>query len=210
MGQVLRMMKYDQADNLAKAFPSPFTLNNTKLLFSRLDDGVMGGKSITNMDQAQAAAAGAALLFAGTINTDGGGFASIRSPLENSLPKDAKGLKLKYKGDGKTYKVLLSKKGAGGPFAKDPSWQADLATTKSSDDDAISEAILPYESFVPSFGGGGKSRHDMSSFVFHQEEMGQMGLMLSLKLSCGKSNPVETYGEGIFDFKLEIHEIDFV
>jgi len=40
--------------------------------------------------------------------------------------------------------------------------------------------------------------------------MKQIGFMLSLKLSNGDANPVETFGEGKFDFRLEIHEMDLV
>ena len=37
-----------------------------------------------------------------------------------------------------------------------------------------------------------------------------MGFMLSLKLSNGSSNPVETFGSGIFPFSLTIRSIDIV
>lgn len=112
-----------------------------------------------------------------------------------------------YKGDGKTYKILLSEgNGAGGPFAKSPSFQADLPTVF----DEIQETYLTFDSFVPSFGGRGASRNEMESFVFESDKMKQIGLMLSLKLSNGDANPPETFGEGIFDFRLEIHDIEFV
>ena len=91
MGQVLRMMKYDQAGNVANAIPTPLSLHNAKLVFHRLDDGVMGGKSITNQEALNTVDTIHGLLFSGTINTDGGGFTSIRSPLENSISSDAKG-----------------------------------------------------------------------------------------------------------------------
>ena len=38
----------------------------------------------------------------------------------------------------------------------------------------------------------------------------EMGFMLSLKLSNGSSNPVETFGSGIFPFSLTIRSIDIV
>ncbi len=204
MGQVLRMLKYDQGGNISNAIVSPLVINDAQLVFHRLDDGVMGGNSVTDL---KALNDHAPLVFAGTINTDGGGFASIRSPLEKSLPAESTGIKLKYRGDGKTYKVLLSKGGgSGGPFSRDPSWQADLPTVEGE----TTEMVIPFESFRPSFGGGGSSRHDMNSYVFHQEEIRQIGLMLSLKLSCGTNNPIETFGEGVFDFKLEMYEIDLL
>jgi len=206
MGQAIRMMKYDSAGNMANAVPTSLSLNNAKLIFHRLDDGVMGGKSITNQAVMHSTITNG-LLFSGTIDTNGGGFTSIRSPLDNALSADAKGIKLRYKGDGKTYKILLSEgNGAGGPFSQTPSWQADLATRA----DEVEETIVEFNLFKPSFGGRGASRNEMESFVFDQTKMSQMGLMLSLKLSNGDKNPVETFGEGIFDFRFELHEVDLV
>ncbi len=95
MGQVVNMMKYDQAANLANAAPTPLSLNACPLVFHKLDDGVMGGSSITNIEVMNAI--DGIILFSGEINTNGGGFASIRSPLDNSIPHDAKGIKLKVR-----------------------------------------------------------------------------------------------------------------
>jgi Complex I intermediate-associated protein 30 (CIA30). len=112
---------------------------------------------------------------------------------------------LQYKGDGKTYKVLLSEgNGAGGPWASSPSWQADLKTKRNQ----VEEHRIDFSSFKPSFGGRGSSRQELDKYIFRQLDMKQIGFMLSLKLSNGDPNPVETFGEGIFDFRLEIHEID--
>lgn len=198
------MMNYDRASNMANAVSTKLSLNNAKLVFHRLDDGVMGGRSITNQEAVNTIQG---ILFTGTIDTNGGGFTSIRSPLDNGLPTDAKGVKLKYKGDGKTYKVLLSKgNGAGGPWASSPSWQADLETKENQ----LEEKTIEFSSFKPSFGGRGSTRNELDKYVFEQADMKQIGFMLSLKLSNGEPNPVETFGEGIFNFRLEIHEIDLV
>jgi hypothetical protein len=96
--------------------------------------------------------------------------------------------------------------GAGGPWAKTPSWQSDLPTTA----DKVEETTIDFKSFAPSFGGRGASRNELESFVFEAEKMKQLGLMLSLKLSNGDANPVHTFGQGIFNFRLEIHDISFV
>jgi len=202
MGQVIRMMNYDRAGNMASAVSTKLSLNDAKLVFHRLDDGVMGGRSNTNQEMINTING---ILFAGTIDTNGGGFTSIRSPINNGLPADAKGIRLKYKGDGKTYKVLLSEgNGAGGPWASSPSWQADLKTKS----DQLEEQNIDFSSFKPSFGGRGSSRNELDKYIFKQTDMRQIGFMLSLKLSNGDPNPVETFGEGVFDFRLEIHEID--
>lgn len=168
----------------------------------------MGGRSTTHVDFSSDS--NVPCLFAGTINTNSGGFCSIRAHLENKLPEESKGIKIKYKGDGNTYKILLSKgEGAGGPMAKNPSWQVDLPTTK----DEIEEKVLDYTSFLPSFGGRGRlSQDQMKSYVFKASEMGQLGIMLSLKLANGDSNPVETFGQSqsVFDFRLELYEMSLI
>jgi hypothetical protein len=120
--QAIRMIKYDRAGNLNSAVSSPLTLNDAKLVFYRLDAGVIVGKE---QHQSQRWCYYVCLALAlhwhdwyqrGRIRID-----------QISLPKDVKGIKLKYRGDGKTSKVIH---GAGGPFSKIPSWQADLSTTK--------------------------------------------------------------------------------
>lgn len=203
MSWLLRMISADR-----KAMTSHLSLDGIPLSFTRLDDGVMGGRSNTNVKMPSDS--DVPCLFTGTINTNGGGFCSIRANLENKLPEESKGIKIKYKGDGNTYKVLLSKgEGAGGPMAKNPSWQIDLPTTK----DKVEEKVVDYTSFLPSFGGRGRlSQEQMKSYEFKPSEMGQLGIMLSLKLANGDSNPAETFGQSrpIFDFRLEIYEMSLI
>lgn len=75
----------------------------------------MGGRSATRHT-----ADDAVLHFAGTLDTRGGGFASVRADFAGGLAgSDA--LKVRYRGDGKTYKVLLSTGQAGGPWSANPS-----------------------------------------------------------------------------------------
>lgn len=209
----MRTMKYDRAANVANAVPFNLKLNGSKLNFYRLDDGVMGGLSNTHQDILLQSSKfqDFQLVFAGTINTNGGGFASIRSDLPNALKKEAKGLKLKYRGDGKTYKVLLSDGVGGGPFSKSPSWQLDLPTEERSSNEEAETATLLFEDFLPSFGGrSNQQTSDMGSFQFLNSEIKQIGFMLSLKLSSGDPNPIDTFGSGIFDFRLQIENIEFV
>jgi hypothetical protein len=169
---------------------------------------VMGGRSNTHVEIPTDS--GVPCLFTGTINTNGGGFCSIRANLEKSLPDDAKGFKIKYKGDGNTYKILLSKgQGAGGPMSKNPSWQADIPTTKNQ----MEEKVVTFDSFFPSFGGRRSlTEEEMAFYTFKPSEMAQLGIMLSLKLSNGESNPPETFGQSqsIFDFHFEVHELSIV
>lgn len=153
------------------------------------------------------------LIFSGTINTNGGGFASIRANLPQPLPHNAEAIRLIFRGDGKTYKILLSDGKGGGPFSKTPSWQADLQTRNltNAEQDPPEERIIPLSTLQPSFGGrGAANRLQTELFQFHATEMLQLGLMLSLKLSDGRANPTETFGAGVFDFKLEVQAMELI
>lgn len=153
------------------------------------------------------------LIFSGTINTNGGGFASIRANLPKPLPHNAEAIRLIFRGDGKTYKILLSDGKGGGPFSETPSWQADIPTRNLSNagQDPPEERIIPLSTFQPSFGGrGAANRLQTELFNFHAAKILQLGLMLSLKLSDGRANPTETFGTGVFDFKLEVQSIELI
>lgn len=84
-------------------------MRNQSLEWFRLDDGVMGGQSETRHQSVVKEGGSTCLLFSGTINTNGGGFASIRTRLQHQnilYPYNA--LKLRLKGDGKTYKFFMT------------------------------------------------------------------------------------------------------
>jgi len=203
----------------------------------RLDDGVMGGQSSTNMADHNATEITGenkkVLRFAGQINTNGGGFCSIRAALpddtglcfanstttnEEHEQVEVTGIKIRYRGDGKTYKVILSdgQRSTGGPFSRSPTWQMDLPTVDRTDDatdttcTAMDEVILPLNRFQPSFGPRSVSEEEKAKLVLIASEQRMIGLMLSLKLSDGSSNPKETFGEGIFDFCLDVEAIEVV
>lgn len=168
------------------------------------------------------------LRFSGQINTNGGGFASIRSALpdtglllsssdkDNDNNNTVKGIKIRYRGDGKTYKVILSdgQRSTGGPFLRSPTWQMDLPTTASTStvavDTIMDEAILPLDKFQPSFGPRSVSEEEKAGLVLVPGKQRMIGLMLSLKLSDGTDNPRETFGEGVFEFSLDVEAIEVV
>lgn len=203
MGNITRMATYDRAANVANAITS-LNLLGQELKWHRLDDGVMGGRSETAL---QVCTTTGLLNFQGTINTNGGGFTSIRTPIP-TLSDDVKAIRIRYRGDGKTYKVLLSN----GQGLRLPSWQSDLPTTnnQSGDDTSTQEIILPLNQFKPSFGPRTVSDADLANYKLIPSEMKELGLMLSLKLSDGTSNPEETFGKGTFDFSILIESIDVV
>jgi len=161
----------------------------------RLDDGVMGGRSATNMDDLSSR-----IHFHGTINTNGGGFASIRAKIESL---SGLGIRLRYKGDGKTYKLILSD---GTRNMESPTWQTDIPTKA-----VWEERTFLFKDFKPAFGGGPRRQpKDKSIYKFDVADMKDIGFMLSLKLSNGEPNPVETFGEGIFPFSLQVDKIQML
>ena len=199
MGNIVRMVKYDRAANVANAITSLQLLNHD-LKWHRLDDGVMGGRSETILTTTTLSSS--VLHFQGTINTNGGGFTSIRAPLPSSIFSDnVISLRIRLKGDGKTYKVLLSD----GNGLRSPSWQIDLPTSSNSKGTVVE---LPLNQFQPSFGPRKVSESDLHKYKLIPSEMKELGFMLSLKLSDGTSNPEETFGKDIFDFSLIIESIE--
>eukprot|EP00547_Thalassionema_nitzschioides_P008745 CAMPEP_0194224102 /NCGR_PEP_ID=MMETSP0156-20130528/36672_1 /TAXON_ID=33649 /ORGANISM="Thalassionema nitzschioides, Strain L26-B" /LENGTH=209 /DNA_ID=CAMNT_0038955517 /DNA_START=47 /DNA_END=676 /DNA_ORIENTATION=+ len=199
MGQMMRMMSYDRAGNEAAAVTA-LNLIEKDLQWFRLDDGVMGGRSETIHSTENNG-----LNFQGNINTEGGGFCSIRAKLPNGFGEEnLSGLKLNIRGDGKTYKVILSDGKGGSPFSGSPSWQADLPTKNGEEE----EVVISFSDLKPSFGGRPKSRpEDMSKYTLNPSDIREIGLMLSLKLSDGSNNPKGTFGEGIFPFFLHVNHI---
>ena len=185
--------------------PASLKLFGRPLQWHRLDDGVMGGQSETILNSAsQEFTDDDELHFTGQINTQGGGFCSIRSPIEGGLPSDTAAIRVRYVGDGKTFKVLFSdgNQSAFGPSRRSPSWQYDLPTKQGIEE----TVIIRLDSFTPSLQGGTVETDAKLDPVNVQ----QFGFMLSLKLSSGESNPVETFGCGIFPFSLKVRSIEVV
>lgn len=226
MGQAVRVLQYDRAANEQNAI-SALKFSDQPLQWHRLDDGVMGGRSETihhtgggdddDDDTNKKEGDGSKILhFEGTINTDGGGFCSIRTPIPDGLPEGTTGIRIRFRGDGKTYKLTLSdgNKSMFGPSKRSPSWQADVATKVKTNDDADDDfetVIIPLTSLVPSWGGGPGSQptpEERQAAKLDISSIRQLGVMLSLKLSDGSPNPEETFGKGIFPFSLQILSIE--
>ena len=201
--QVTRAMTYSIAKNERNAV-RVLEMGGKPLSWFQLDDGVMGGQSQTDLiklvDDGR-------LHFQGMINCNGGGFTSIRAKLpEGSLMAGNTGIKIRYRGDGRTYKVLFSNGERGGPFAKTPTWQCDLPTKS----EEWEETIIKFDSLLPAFGGGPRSQpsaEEVKACKFDPLDMKEIGLMLSLRLSDGSPNPKETFGENTFSFSLLVESI---
>lgn len=157
----------------------------------------MGGQSETNHTVEKDY-----LNFQGVINTNGGGFASIRSAIPQEVDLlSGRGLLLRVTGDGKTYKFFLTDGSRGGPMSRNPSWQMDIPTNGE-----WQQVEIPFDKLLPSFGP--RTPSDISQYKFDAKEMREIGLMLSLKLADGSANPKETFGEGVFPFSLLVDSID--
>ena len=287
MGQVVRVMRYDRAENERNAIPALTIASSTTdstnsqqqqqqqqavdgrkdddndndegqqkqqpqsspppmlLQWYRLDDGVMGGQSETLHHCLE----NGSLHFTGQINTEGGGFCSIRSspsgnnsssssnsnrtisnPNANNnersslLPPGTTAIRLRIRGDGKTYKLLLSDgtRSSFGPSKRNPSWQCDIPTKKkkkqnnnnnneaSTEEEDFDSITIPLSSLTPSWGPRRVSAEEIEAAVhsFDVNTLQEIGFMLSLKLSDGSNNPIETFGSGIFPFSLQIVSIE--
>jgi Complex I intermediate-associated protein 30 (CIA30) len=143
-----------------------------------LDDNVMGGQSQTNITlidsikmqlatnntqqsltsttdtkllQQQQRQVQVLLPFSGIINTNGGGFASVRTVVPNTITLTKiyhqsithednshkeklgiiiKGFRIRYRGDGKTYKFICADGTRHRASTRKPSWQYDIPTRR--------------------------------------------------------------------------------
>lgn len=71
-------------------------------LWRSVNDGVMGGQSSGGPRHADGR-----MIFEGSINTSGGGFSSIRRPIETGTFDGVSGLNMRIKSDGRAYDVTL-------------------------------------------------------------------------------------------------------
>jgi Complex I intermediate-associated protein 30 (CIA30) len=176
----------------------------------------MGGRSESKHSVASSTGI---LHFTGTINTDGGGFASIRTRLTEEQRTylfqesawSTRALSLRIRGDGKTYKFFMTDGSRAGPMARMPTWQMDIPTkdySKEEDAELWQEVVVPFHQLLPSFAGSTVlTDAEKSRYTFDPNEIAEMGVMLSLKLADGRPNPVDTFGQGVFPFTLLIHSI---
>jgi monofunctional biosynthetic peptidoglycan transglycosylase len=106
-------------------------------------DGVMGGRSSGDFEIADGT-----LRFRGELNTDGGGFASLRTRPQELGLGNCEGVRVRCRGDGRTYTMRLQQNGD--PRARDVSYRADFATKAGGE---WQEVWLPFDRFVPMWRG---------------------------------------------------------
>jgi NADH dehydrogenase [ubiquinone] 1 alpha subcomplex assembly factor 1 len=194
-GTAMRAMTYDAAGNKKAAVPA-LKYNDTQLSWFRADDGVMGGQSVSNHDVDEEGI----LDFKGTLNTDGGGFTSIRAPIEpGTIKADTKGIKITYRGDGKTFRFTLAdREKAGGPFSTAPIWKFDFATEKIEGEE-WQEVVIEFDAFEPTFGGK-NDKTKTAGFALNPTELQEIGFMLSMWKDEGF--------DGEYPFELKIKSIE--
>jgi NADH dehydrogenase [ubiquinone] 1 alpha subcomplex assembly factor 1 len=111
--------------------------------WAAVNDGVMGGRS-----SGGPAYADGALLFEGAINTNGGGFSSIRRDLPEGRLTGADGVLVRLKTDGRTYRFTL--RTAARYRGRSIAYQADLPVQEAG---VWSQVFVAFADFRPSVFG---------------------------------------------------------
>jgi len=127
-------------------------------------DGVMGGRSTGNRfyDDGH-------MVFKGSINTNGGGFSSIRRPMSPGDMSGAEALKLRVKQDGRDYRLTFR---TDARFrGRSISYQLDIPQTPENE---WAEVILPLTNFRTSIFG-----NEVTAPPFDAEEVREIGIILA-------------------------------
>ena len=91
-----------QETKTSKLILADFTNRETRNSWNVVNDDVMGGVSDSQIDVSE----NNSLLFSGEVSLENnGGFASLRSPVDDYDFSNYKGFYIKVKGDGKTYSL---------------------------------------------------------------------------------------------------------
>ena len=153
----------------------------------KLNDGVMGGRSSSQLS------CSSDVEFTGTINTNGGGFASFRTLGDESplgMPRNSAALLVDASGDGQNYKATLHT--ADSWSMSVPSWSQNFRAG------ARQVHRLPLKAFLPSTRG-----RVMATDALDPAEVTGIGFALSLYTAEGKPNP--HFGDG--PFRLTVHGV---
>lgn len=129
-----------------------------------VNDGVMGGLS-----QGTRFAQDGHMVFRGIINTNGGGFSSLRRSMPVGTLADAAGLRLKIRSDGRDYKLTFrtSERWRG----RSVSYQASIPTPTAGD---WSEVTVPFVDMRTSVFG-----RAVRAAPFDPSDVREMGIILA-------------------------------
>ena len=119
-----------------------FDSGGVALRWYSVNDGVMGGRSSGSfrIEDGQ-------LLFRGLLNTNGGGFASLRTRTAALDLADRAGIHLRVRGDGRVYTMRLQQDSGRG---RSVSYRAEFRTTEGPE---WQDVWLPFGDFVPTWRG---------------------------------------------------------
>ena len=130
-----KIMSSDDMEPLPLIFD--FTEDDIHENWIVVNDNVMGGRSKGGFEFKNEK-----LIFSGSTNTNGGGFSSIRTIPIDFYFKDKTGLHIRYKGDGRTYKLGVRMEG------KSVSYRTNFTTGN-----GWQEAKLPFDNMDVSWRG---------------------------------------------------------
>lgn len=129
-----------------------------------VNDNVMGGRS-----QGGSVIEDGQLVFAGVINTNGGGFSSVRREMQPGALEGTQGLVLSVKSDGRGYRLIAQTSARfRGRYV---SYQAPIPVTPKGEWTAVRVA---FSDFVPSVFG-----RTVPASVFSPEELTELGFIIA-------------------------------
>lgn len=141
-----------------------FTMEDAADYWQTVNDGVMGGRSSGGSRFEDGY-----LVFEGNINTNGGGFSSIRARMERGALSDTDALKMKVRSDGRAYKITLR---TGATFrGRSVAFQAELPETPKGQ---WADIEIPYTDLEASIFG-----RPVSGAQFNKSDAGLIGFILS-------------------------------
>ena len=127
-------------------------------------DGVMGGRS-TGVRYAE----NGVMTFKGEINTNGGGFSSLRRSMESGALKDLNSLNMHIKSDGRAYKLTFRTNAS--RLGRSISYQLDIPQTRKGE---WTDVTLPLNGFRTSIFG-----RPVRAKPFEPKDVREMGIILA-------------------------------
>lgn len=132
-----------------------------------VNDDVMGGQS-----EGELAYVEGRLVFAGVINTNGGGFSSLRLPVELGSLASARSIMMRAIGDGRSYMLTLDDQLQG--RNQRVSHRADIDLPVSANGTEASVVTIPVADFAPAIFG-----QPVDDVAVQVEVVDEIGLMIS-------------------------------
>lgn len=125
--------------------PMKMEMNTADAVYNwrSVNDGIMGGLSSGGPSFEDGH-----MIFSGVINTNGGGFSSVRANIRENSLANAMGLKFRVKSDGRAYKVTIRTNARYG--WREVSFQAPIAAEKQGE---WTDVIVPFSDLKPSVFG---------------------------------------------------------